>query len=272
MDIIKGLFGKLWEDFAWFILALFGIAVIWFFNGGYNNESAHNGAYIKPLAPLDSGETYGNYYAGTPTSQKQTLNLPESPADVIRKTESVIQNFLSESKKAADIHATSVLSHSIYFDGIAGAKSKNPNAEYIRIIASGLATGPIKISGLSLQGAYFDGNITLPRAGGTTDIILNPGDRAIIATGLSPIGVSFKVNSCSSYLSLASTLVPALRKSAYAGTMTYEQCVAAHKSDKNFSSNEWRIFLGQETELWNNSSDIIKLVDSKGKIIDALTY
>lgn len=272
MDLIKELFGKMWEEFGWLFGGLALIAVIWFFNGGTSHESAHGGAYIKPLAPIDTGETYGRYFAGTPTSRKETLNLPEAPADIIRRTESAIQDFLSKSKEAAQIHSTSVLAHRIFFDGVAGAKAKDASAEYIRLVASGLASGPIKVTGLALQGTYFDGGIVLPKAGGKEDIYLNPGGRAIISTGVSPLGQSFRVNSCSSYISGAAKLIPSLRQSAFKGAMTYEQCVAAHKSDKDFLTDEWRIFLGQTVEIWRNSNDIVKLVDSKGNVIDALSY
>lgn len=262
-------------EFGWFIWGFIGIGVLWLWSGGYNNESAHNGAYIKPLAPLDSGQTYGNYYAAKPSTEKETLNLPESPATIVRNVESVIADFIARRKEAEIIHKTSTLSQSIYFDGTAGAKSKDVSSEYIRIVASGLMKNPINISGFGLEGTYFDGSVTIPKATNNQDIVIYPSDRAIISTGASPIaGIagSFRVNACSSYLSGANRLVPALRTSPYTGFSTYEDCVNTHKRDANFDSREWRIFLGQKIELWRNSSEIIRLVDLNGKVIDALTY
>ena len=183
-----------------------------------------------------------------------------------------IENFFAKSKEAERIHATSVLTHSLSFDGVAGARAKDPNAEYLRLVASGLASTPIKISGLTLEGGYFDGTIPLPQSAAKQDIWLAPGDRVVVSTGVSPVGGNFRVDACSSYLSGASRLVPALRKSAYSGTMTYKECAARHGEESGFYTNEWRIFLGQTVELWGDSSDIIKLVDAKGKVVDALTY
>ncbi len=258
-------------EFGWFIWGFIILGVVWFWSGGYNNESAHQGAYIKPLAPLDSGETYGNYYAGTPINRKETLNLPELPATVIRSTETAIQDLIAKTKEASFVHNTSILSHTVYFDGVAGAKSKDASTEYIRIIASGIMESPVNISGYGLEGTYFDGSIPLPRAGGKQDVIIYPGDRAIIATGISPVGSSFRVNVCSSYLAGADQVIPALRKSTY-DPMSYIDCVMAHKNDSNFDSKEWRIFLGQKAELWRNSNEIIKLVDTNGKVVDELAY
>ncbi len=274
MDLIKELLGKMWEEFGWLIGGLAVIAVLWFFNGGTQNESAHGGAYIKPLAPVDTGETYGRYYAGTPTTRKETLNLPEAPANLIRSTETAIENLLSKTKEAQQIHATSLLANSLYIDGVAGAKSSDASSEYIRIVSSPKAAGPIKLSGLFLQGTYFDGSAAIPKASGA-DAYLAPGGRAIISTGVSPVGGSFRVNACSNYLAGADKLVPALRKSPYSiysGKMTYEQCLAAHKGETGFNYDEWRLFLGQTIELWRNGNDVIRLVDSKGGVVDALSY
>lgn len=40
------------------MVAILGLA--WFFTGGPNRPAASGGPFLKPLAPVDSGETYGN--------------------------------------------------------------------------------------------------------------------------------------------------------------------------------------------------------------------
>ncbi|HVU06476.1 MAG TPA: hypothetical protein VHE10_01670 [Candidatus Paceibacterota bacterium] len=290
MDDIKDIFKGLFEHFGWFIWALVGLGIIWFFTGGAYNESAHEGAYIKPLAPLDSGQTYGTYYAGAPTKQKETLDIPESPADIARRAEAVITDFVTRAKRAETIHANSALAKSISFDGIAGAKGDNPQTEYVRIISSEGAADPIKLSGLTLVGTGLPEGISIPKGvfaymtnqkNANEDVYLAPGGRAIVSSGVSPLGASFQINKCSGYLNEIGAFTPALRNecpdgsncrsNAYRG-YTYNACVAAYQKDADFYSHEWRIFLGSPYELWKNSREVIELLDAKGNIIDAITY
>jgi hypothetical protein len=290
MEHIKEILKGLHEEFGWLVWGLVGIGFIWFFNGGANNPSAHEGAYIKPLAPLDSGRVYGTYYAGTPVDTQEKINLSEIPANIVRGTETLIEGFFEKSKAAAQIHANSLLAQKIFIDGMGGARATKASAEYIRIVADPKATGSTQISGLSLSGTMFDGRLPIPRGSNllilgetnlTRDISLTAGDRAIISTGVSPVGYSFRVNMCSGYLNQSGTYTPALRNECPRNMscaidplmgLTYSSCVDSHKNDSNFYSNEWRIFLGQSTELWKQSNEIIKLLDTKGNVVDALTY
>jgi len=94
MDFLKAFHG----EFAWLIWGLIGLGVIWFFTGGTENPSAHNGAYIKPLAPIDSGRTYGKYYAGNESGTSEKLNLSQTPGNLLLKTESLISDFFNNNR------------------------------------------------------------------------------------------------------------------------------------------------------------------------------
>lgn len=77
------------DEFGWLLWGLVILGFIWFFAGGAMRDTAHEGLYLKPPAPLDSGEAYGKYYSGdvgttTPTIRVEKLDLPEWPADFIR--------------------------------------------------------------------------------------------------------------------------------------------------------------------------------------------
>lgn len=323
MDILKGLH----KEFGWFIWGLVGIAFIWFFTGGPQRQVSHEGPFLKPPSPLNTGEGYGGYYAGKPTNEKTTLDLPESPEVVLRNTEEAIKSFFEQSEEAKKIHATSLLAQTITFDGNAGVKTTKANEEYIRIIASPYLKGSINISGLTLKGYAYNTNVLIPKAAtlpltGVTatkgDITLPAGGRALISTGRSPIGTSFQVNMCTGYLGQYQSYTPALLKDCptpleelkkygpeneascvdfveklprcqvYSGTfpsnvsakcksfvtekLNYNTCALNHKNDAKFYSNEWRVFLDKTTELWKDKNEIIRLIDAKGKTIDAITY
>lgn len=54
--------------------------------------------------------------------------------------------------------------------------------------------------------------------------------------------------------------------------INYNSCVNWHKKDSDFYKKEWRVYLGKNSEFWNNSHDIVTLSDSEGKIIDWRSY
>ncbi len=315
-------------DFGWLIWGLVGIGIIWFLTGGAYSQSARGGAYLKPPAPLDTGEVYGTYYEGTPKSNDDTkLDLPRKPGEIIRKLTSGLLDLMKESETPEKINSSSPLSKSIRFDGVAGANESAVINEYIRIVSSDHAEAGVKISGLKLEGRSFESTVTIPQAvqlpvigenSPKTDILLLPEGRALISTSKSPIGTSFRVNMCTGYLDQFQDYTPDLRKDCpspeaelkkteltgekacvdfvrslprcrvYQGDLpstissackvfvteklNYNSCVANYKKDTGFYTNEWRIFLDRNKEIWAQESETIKLLDSKEQIVDTITY
>ncbi|MBL4644356.1 MAG: hypothetical protein JKX80_00640 [Candidatus Pacebacteria bacterium] len=91
--------------------------------------------------------------------------------------------------------------------------------EYVEIRANKDNAQPINISDWSLQSMISDTWIGIPQgtelyvAGEVNelqDIYLRPGESAIIATRQSPVGVSFRVNRCSGFLSDTQDFEPTL--------------------------------------------------------------
>ncbi len=220
MDIFKGFH----EEFGWFIWGLLGIGIAWFVMGGANNPSAQD-RYIRPPAPLDSGETYGSGRSGNDASSgKTTLNLPQGPADLVKSAEEKIRdlfngtNASSESQKIAE---TTLLSKTVFLDGVAGAQASEPQEEYLRIVATPQADKSVSLEGMILRGSALGTKTPIPLAPnlpllGTpnlkTAVSLPPTGRAIITSGRSPIGTSFRVNICSGYLDQFQSYTPTLRQ------------------------------------------------------------
>ena len=316
-------------EFGWFIWGFVAIGALWFFGGGLQRESSHEGAYLKPPAPLDSGQIYGKYYEGSGSNGKTKLDLPEDPAIFLRNTIKGIEAFFTPAPKIdTTVNSfTSILSKKISFDGVAGAKNSDPGTEYLRITASKNIKTPLSVSGLILRGNGLDTNETIPRAvnlltlGVTAikdSVSLPAGGRAIISSSRSPVGTSFRVNMCTGYLGQFQTYTPALRAECpeplselerigpadenacvnfvkkiprcevYSGSfpsdisaackafvtekLTYNACALDHKPDTGFYKDEWRLYLDETRELWKNSGEIIKLIDEKENVVDALAY
>lgn len=102
-----------------------------------------------------------------------------------------------------------------------GAKESSVDMEYISFSLPQTADSSINISGWRLtssmtrKSTYIGQGSYRPKTGRKNEeepIILHPGDRVIVHSGHSPIGVSFRTNICSGYLEQLTDFVPRLRK------------------------------------------------------------
>jgi hypothetical protein len=202
--------------------------------------------------------------------------------------------------------------------------------EYVEILASHNATAPIDITGWSLQSAVTGVRAFIPRGSadflmGTInvqeDIALSPGASAILSSGFSPVGTSFRENMCTGYLGSLQSFSPPLSENycpsprdmvpltadniraygdacldyirsqggcqtprfapsnvspaciaAAMNTLSYNGCAMLYRNTANFAGSMWRVFLSSPDELWRNTHDIIRLLDTQGRVVDVLTY
>ncbi len=102
----------------------------------------------------------------------------------------------------------------------ASLRTNDLKAEYLVLYANPNNARPINISNWSLQSMVSDEWIGLPQGvevfavgevNELQDIYLRPGERAIIATRRSPVGLSFHVNRCSGFLEDTQDFQPPLR-------------------------------------------------------------
>lgn len=54
--------------------------------------------------------------------------------------------------------------------------------------------------------------------------------------------------------------------------LNYNGCVASHRSDADFEGDTWRIYLGRSNAMWRTTHELVKLLDNKGKTVDAFSY
>jgi hypothetical protein len=310
---------------SWFIWIILGLGIAWFATGGPNRQSSREGVFIKPLAPIDTGETYGGKYINpSDKKSKTTLILPDSVIN-IETIEEKISDFTDKAKELDILHKFPISSRLLIIDGFVGAKIKDSQKEYVRILSNSDLKQTL-ITGMTLMSSITKNSVTIPSAvklpilgtiSKSEPVYISPRYRAIINTGRSPIGDSFQVNICSGYLGQFQTYSPELRKecpepvdemkkygindsacrdfvkdipkcSIYTSPvpenltneckkfvtekLTYNACVAVHKTETDFYREEWRLFLGKTVELWKEKQEIIKLLDTKGNLLDAITY
>lgn len=55
-------------------------------------------------------------------------------------------------------------------------------------------------------------------------------------------------------------------------TLTYNGCADRHRWRDSFLGNTWRIYLGNNQNTWGDVRDVIRLLDSEGRVVDVLSY
>ena len=103
-----------------------------------------------------------------------------------------------------------------------GATESNDLREYIVLTANTGNTAPIELKGWSLESAYTCIRAYIPLATSAflmgvindqENVLLNPGGSAIVSSGASPVGTSFRENICSGYLGQLQNFSPPLSNS-----------------------------------------------------------
>lgn len=296
----------------WLVLIFVGLFIVWIFTGGPERQTSKSGFFIKPLQ--SPGEEWRSYDA-----DKGLFNLNMDTDGSIG----------DEFEKAQELNGISLYKDKIILER-GGASSSDYDTEYMIIKSDERNSEKVNITGWILKSEITGEQVTIPKgvylpflSKINTDepVFLSPGDSAIITTGRSPIGISFKTNICSGYLEQFQDFYPYLDSrcprpekepdfittgpnrlndqcvdyvtrmssctintktlpldmqyecSSYISSqINYNSCVGRHKNEKGFYQDEWRIFLGRETELWKERRETIKLLDANGRIVDTITY
>ena len=212
---------------------------------------------------------------------------------------------------------------------VSGAGSAQPNNEYVQLSVAQNAA-PVDISGWTLESEATGNAAVIPKGTETPhsgivnavqDIVLEPGETAIVESGQSPIGASFRENKCIGYFSQFQSFSPSLPQdcpstlnelaahygdsyyvrdatcidyvktlnrcqavltppTTVSGTcqsflvkyLNYNGCVDAHENDADFLDSTWRIYLGRTTPLFRTQHEVVKLLDTQGRTVDAFAY
>ncbi len=193
---------------AWFFIGIFVfIFLIWIATGGPLHPLAFTGPRLTSPGPLGGG-TY--------------ISLPRSPFNIdgIGAPSSFLPSFGSSStlESPSSIYQ-SILSVGHY---VSNPESAKPENEYVEVSVNQNVQVPVNLTGWTLSsGATGNSSIipkgtALPTSGvinEAQDIILTPGQRAMLISGRSPIGASFRENKCIGYFSNFQDFYPSLPQS-----------------------------------------------------------
>lgn len=200
---------------AWFFIGVFVfIFLIWAATGGPLHPLAFTGSSLA-LPDRLGGGTYLNFpkapyqigdgsYSSDSSSGGSTGGSGSLPTFVGGST------FGTPSPYRGKVS----MNHSV-----SGAGSTDPKNEYIEISVAQNAGVPINLSGWTLSSDATGNATPIPKGtevptngvvNAAQDIVLTPGERAIIISGQSPIGASFRENKCIGYFSTFQKFSPSL--------------------------------------------------------------
>ena len=319
------------EHDAWFFVGVFVfIFLLWIIIGGPLHPISFTGPTLSQPSPLGSG-TYlqfpkvpfivGNSHVSLPgSSNGNNINT------VSNNSGTPVPSFVGGNVFGTPSSYRGIVTMNHY---VSGAASSNPIDEYVEIKVASNAGVLVNISGWALS-SDATGYVTvipkgteIPKSGivnTVQDIVLAPGTRAILISGRSPIGASFRENKCIGYFSnfqhfspplpqncpvpsddLASqygagylhddvcieyvkklprcqvelappTNISSACKNFLATYINYNGCVSVHQNDADFKSDTWLVYLGRYSSIWRTKNELVKLLDSSGKTVDAFSY
>ena len=183
------------KDLRAFILIMVILVFVWLFTGGPLRPSSKSGWFLnKP-------------------QQKETQKIKKQTEEILGTKSSSSKSKFQSSSSQSSVRPDFVAIN------IGRAREINPDEEYLEIKADKKNKSPMKITGWKLKGktgldiaigkgaSYTYSNVaSQPQE----DIYLKPGEKAVIVTGKSPLGTSFKLNKCAGYFGQFHTFTPDL--------------------------------------------------------------
>lgn len=203
-------------DFIFFLGVLMVIFAVWVSGGGPDRPISFSGPFLRPISnTATTAQPYGDASGYQPITG--TSWVPSFGGQSANET-STYKNVVRLSRDTS------------------GAVSSDERNEYVVISLSLQADEPVSTAGWKLVSTRTGATVPFPqgtelaRSGNVnvlSAIILRPGDQAIVTSGRSPVGVSFRENLCTGYLEEHQTFFPSLSK----------ECPSAYQEYRHFSSD-----------------------------------
>ena len=162
----------------------------------------------------------GGLFSTTPVSQTIGQTPEQKQANIeqqIQQTQVKVEELKKQVQAEEDKKNDSIYKGMINLSY--PSRSTDPSQEYIAMNVSGTQKTPINITGWTIHSTNTGSTVTIPQGtylyfqktkNSEEDIYVVPGDTIYLITGTSPLGVSFKNDKCSGYLSQFQTFTPYL--------------------------------------------------------------
>ncbi|OIO51074.1 hypothetical protein CO131_00275 [Candidatus Kaiserbacteria bacterium CG_4_9_14_3_um_filter_50_16] len=202
---------------AWFFLGVFVfIFLIWIATGGPLHPIAFTGPTLAGPGALGGG-TYLSLPSTSFGLGSSNVSLPGSSngVSVPGNSGTPLPTFVGGSVFGDPSPYRGIVSMNHYVSGTGSDQKK----EYIEIYVPQNAGVPVDLSGWTFSSDASGSSAGIPQGtevptsgvvNASQNIILSPGERAIVISGQSPIGSSFRENKCMGYFSTFQSFYPSL--------------------------------------------------------------
>jgi hypothetical protein len=213
------------------VASILSLIALWIWSGGFAAVARVAGELpslfnrpwdltdrLQPLGTLGLAPVPNTF--STSTDSARTEDIPATPEYTPEQLEQQYEELRRRAADSAFYGTASPYSGIVHLSK--GRIEGAPAEEYLVIELGYNARGAVSISGWSLLSAlsgtrYHLGTGASPFVGGVVNplgpLVLEPGGRALVTSGHSPIGVSFRENICTGYLAQVQTFEPALANS-----------------------------------------------------------
>jgi hypothetical protein len=212
------------KDLAIVFALLVGLGIAWIATGG-PSRALVAGPFLKPPAPLNTGESYGLFF-----------NLGRYLDGSERSPWGISSISRSDDSDTSPVDTpTSLGTYSTHRSNVslsrARAKDDDPDEEYVEINVSRNAKDRIVITGWTLESSVtgrsvtIDKGVYLPETGVVSSeqaIALDPGSEVFVISGRSPIGSSFRLNACTGYFEQFQDFEPRLDRSCPSAEVEFD--------------------------------------------------
>lgn len=211
---------------------MFGIAILalifaWVVRGGPGRLGERLKEFATPNVTWSNGiDLFSLRLPWQPENLFPTMDISKDGAYGFSEEAELeyIENSLDElERKAREVRefgTPSPFSESVQLMDISGAaKNGSPQEEYLQLAASYRNERPVSLAGWSLQSVVSGVRVYIPGAASPfvlgainhlDPVALAPGEVAIVTSGFSPTGASFRENQCTGYLAQFQTFNPPL--------------------------------------------------------------
>ena len=207
------------------IVFIIGLIIFWFLTGGVAAAKRTASTLSNPIGLIFGENGLGSFirlpWQSATSTRGPDISEYATQADEYNRAsedESVPAETPTPASQARSFGNPSPYIGKVVFSGDEATEA-NPAAEYVQLEASGNNSSPVGLAGWSLQSAVSGTRMYIPQAApvfimgivnNVQGVVLEPGAQAIITTGASPVGTSFRENMCSGYLGELQTFTPEL--------------------------------------------------------------
>jgi hypothetical protein len=284
------------DDVKWIAGIMLLLWFVWFFTGGPERQSSQGGLFIKPPSPLDSGETYGSLSSlQNDVSRLSELDLSFFKDQIFLRSVNNGKETLAD-KEYVEVKAGNRNEKPVFVTGwtlqnSVGKKIQIGNASPLPYLSRVNQESPLFlganesayiVTGRSPIGVSFRVNACSgyfeqfqdfsPPISIACPSPLEGVDKSSLGLDQTCVDYINRIPRCTTNASPLPGNLSSACVSFINSQIHYNACVDTHKNDTGFYKPEWRLFLKQASELWNNSKETVRLIDHGDKLVDLMTY